>query len=423
MKILIGLAGLLVAGHLWSAEVPPTVSGKVNPCPEGAFLDLGENQCKTLDKAFGFNRTQFNAAHKTLVINLANCTNSVFKTAVQDLDNNGGGTLNIPACDLKLTEKIYIPGNTLIQGMGTDKTRIHIDSGFPNDAVLTMDVGDKNFILRDLKIEGIKGGVTRTVIGLLVSKVQNVLLERLAVTAMSKSAILHPKSQYVTARYINTYNNAEHGIGAKDCYMSNTGNPGDWTMARCDGGNPDTYWSRDVTYNSIYSHDNRTGMDPHVTELEIAGVYIDNSGPGHGIKVPERAWDVWMHDNVILDSDDQSVTSKSQYCSTMEFAYETRDIAMYRNRIENNNKDRGFAVLYTLNMNIKDNIYRNNGSNNEWTAHSSCATSTALANSTVFICPGGDITTGNLATGSGTVTNLSAGDSRCDLANVGSIFD
>lgn len=405
------------------AEIPATYSGLGNPCKEGDFLDIGENQCKALDKSFGFDRSQFNAVHPTMIRTVTTCTETALISALTDIRNNGGGTINIGNCDITLTQQYYLPSNTLIQGSGTTKTIIRYIQSFNSSSIFRSDTDNRvtNLILRDIKFIGNRNTSLERHI-LLFGWAKNVLVERVYIKDASKSAFLYPHTQGITVRYYTATNNAHHGLGAKECYPPSSGVPGSYTKFDCDGGDPD-YWSEDVAIYSVYSHNNdKVGIDPHNSDFEMAGVHVhDNARPN--IKIPEKAIKVWVHDNYLHDGNSNNLATKSQPCETMNSDWQTDSHAYYRNRMEGGASGvNAYYALYSTNVYLFDNIYRNNGNSNNWSHNSSCNNTSALNLSTVSICPNrGELNTVN-AVGNGTLTTLSAGDSKCDLANIGSIF-
>ena len=410
---------LLVTFSSYAAEDPPTFSGKSNPCPEGAFLDVGESQCKTLDKpGFGFDRTKFNNAHPTATVEVSACTTSALKSAIATIKNAGGGTVNIPTCTITLTEELVIPSNTLVQGMGTDKTVLQITTSFPDNAFF--DAGDRsNLIFRDIKFIGQRNtGDTRTIA---YANSDNIMFERLDITKMSRAALTAAHTHQWTARYNNFLNNEGNSVGSKDCFPDGGAPKGSISRADCGSGD---FWSYDLSwYSNRVIDPYNAGIDSHADDVEVAGNYVKNSIFAHGLKIAEPATRVWAHDNVIIDNEKNGINNKTQKCANVDQTMAVNKIVTYRNRIERNdlpgNGSNGFYVLFGRDIYSIDNIYRGNGANNTWSHNGNC--DTVLLPAQVFLCPGNEITTAN-DVGNGSVTNLASSNSKCNLANIANIF-
>ena len=278
-----------------------------------------------------------------------------------------------------------------------------------------------NLVIRDIKFIGTKTSVNAAMI-LLFSNGSNILIERVHVSKASKSGFLYPHTQKLTLRYSTFTDNVNHGAGNKDCYPHTVGVPGSEDKFFCDGGDPD-FWSYDISIYSVYAYDNGdVGIDPHSSDFEFAGNKFHGNGQNN-VKIPEKAIRVWAHDNYAYNPGLSNIATKSQYCATMNSDWQTDKHVYYRNRLENGSVGtNSYYALYSTNVTLIDNIYRNNGNNNEWSHNSSCADTSAMNLSTVNICPSRGEMNENNDVGNGTLTILSAGDSKCDLANVGSIF-
>lgn len=401
--------------------IPAAISGRANPCAEGDFFDIGEKQCKTLDKSFGFSWTTFDANHKPgTEVNITNCTDNNLRTAMQTIRNAGGGTINLPVCTLVIAKTQDLPPNMLIQGMGSDKTIITYNSGYSDNNLFRCNQGSgcKNIVVRDVQFKGPTAKGTKPKIMVIMEGVTNVMYERVHMNAAPDAGLLHPHSQKVTMRYIYAHDaKAGNLVGAKDCFSPSdkTGPKGSWSASDCGTGN---YWSSDVLWMSILAHDGSNAtIDGHISDFEVAGTHTYNAFY-HGIKVPERAIRVWMHDNYMHNNGTQGIYSKSQSCGIANSDIQSRKHFVYRNRLDNNDKF-GFINTYVTEAFLKNNRGAGNKSA-EWSSSGSCSYPTDYDSPTTFLC-GGGFNSGNGGSKTG-VTYLNSSDPRCDLSNVGNVF-
>ena len=217
------LVFLLVAPAPAMAE-PAAISGRANPCVEGDFLDIGEKQCKTLDKTFGFDWATFEAAHDEAnihTITSGNCTELSFDAAIESIRlQPNGGTINIEACDLILSNTYQLPNNILIQGMGADLTSIRAANGFTPTNVFWCDRGDPcdNVVLRDFKAVTLNPQGGKPVNYMSIRGADNVLFERIWSQSIAQQFLIHAQSVNVTARYLNIQDSGSQSLGAKDCF-------------------------------------------------------------------------------------------------------------------------------------------------------------------------------------------------------------
>ncbi len=418
-----------------AAELPPAFSGRVNPCPEGRFLDIGENQCKELDRPdLGFDIDWFVdefPSDFSVTITAADCTQNALEAAIAQVDANGGGTINIEACTLEITSTVSLTSRLILQGRGSDMTTIAAAPGMRAIAMLRHNDGTlRHLVIRDMTISGWRSEYFsdngEKLMGILTSG-KNILVERVTVTNLNWAAIkAADHSQHATLRYIHGHDIGNHVIGIKNCWPSaGPGIPGSYTEESCTGGDPD-FLTYDVAIYSVRaaSLPDQQGipLDLHSALMEVAGCELLSSRWA-ATKLPEKARQVWIHDNYVHGASRQGIYPKSQYCETLAAGMQSGDFFVYRNRIEDVGGI-GFRTGYVTNVWLKDNIVRNNGQDG-WYTGGSCnneGRGTALEMDTAFLCPGGDLTSANHS-GPGAVTEVPANDPRCDLANAATIFN
>jgi len=107
---------------------------------------------------------------------------------------------------------------------------------------------------------------------------------------------------------------------------------------------------------------------------------------------------------------------------------QARQHVFYRNEIRNNGKSSGISSFWATDLYYIDNIFQDNGDSNQntWSINSSCpGGASVLLPATQFVCPGNTTidATNAIKDSISTNTFLTSGDSRCDLANVNTIFE
>lgn len=281
-----------------AARYSPTNRSNTNPCAEGYFRDLNDNNvCKRLVKPqFGFNIEAFDQDHGPAVRTLDVCSESGLRDLLSNLPSSGG-TINLPACTIVVTSGIEIPGNVLVQGAGSGRTFLRAGPGFSGHLIEVNFA--KNIVLRDLTIDG-SGGFNHP---LLIWYAQNILVERVEVADSERTGISFRYSSRVTIRYSQSHGaGAWHGIESKDCPNSDP-KP---TLAECESAfesrsnqdgttQPGVLWTQSYAVYSNEVFQNGThGLNLHATFGEVAGNFSHDNQ--YGSKFFD-ARNVWIHNN------------------------------------------------------------------------------------------------------------------------------
>ncbi len=274
-----------------SNEICITINGggnnTMNLCPEGEYYDVNRNGCFPLcQPQLGFDFNRFNAAVGSQVYTLQSCT----QTDLQNLINSvgaAGGIVEIPACTILFSTKLFVPENVILQGAGMGQTIITVQAGFTGHVLETKYIS--NAIIRDLTIDG-NDELTQAIVAWYTD---NLLIERVEVKDSGRNGIDLRYIQNVTVRYCKVYNTGlYHGISSKDCSSG-------FDLAACQSqaGNtaPGVLWTTSYSLysNEVYNNGSH-GINMHAINGEVAGNYSHNNAYGSKFFDAE---DVLIHHN------------------------------------------------------------------------------------------------------------------------------
>lgn len=307
------------------APDPLLIAGE-NPCPEGQYRDYSvsteEIFCRDLLRDTGFDQDAFDAALPDFVIDLQHCDWDSLAVALIAIDENGGGTLRLPACTIEASRtSISLPDNLVIEGAGMGQSIIEE----PRFRLNMFGLRGQNVIMRDLTL-------AKGVNPFLILYSRNVLIERVEARDSKLNGLSFGYSRNVTVRYSYIHNTEQNGVLSKDCFpgsiklwlCGDTEDPGYEacadsviiTQALCEEAitfvadsvhknpiEPGSIWTTDYAVYSNMLHHSVTshGAALHARSGEIAGNWFFENR--RGIKLPDSE-DVWMHHN-LFDTNDQ----------------------------------------------------------------------------------------------------------------------
>ena len=355
------LIALIIGGQAFAAEHQRRLPGATeqtapkNPCPEGQYMDLTAETCRKLDQNFGFDQKLFgqNVGNKEFTLPRDKCTIADL-LALLDTIGPDGGIIQMPACTIRVNQRIFLPSNVIFQGAGIGKTVFQAAADF-DDTVMQVRSGS-NVIIRDLTVDGAESA------HLLISAwyADNVLMERIEARNSNGSGIHFRYAKRITVRYSESHHQKQwHGISSKDCFP-NKDNVTDLQEckqeflenARDGNTTPGTLWSENYAIYSNNLHDNGDyGLDLHASMGEAAGnLVLDNV---RGVKFPDAA-NVWVHHNQISGSSWWGAF----FYNTLDIAERaSHNIAFYANTIGRNGLVQARIELPASSIYFIDNTY------------------------------------------------------------------
>lgn len=318
-------------------------------------MDLTAKMCRKLDHKFGFDQKLFeqNVGDREFALPQDKCTIADLQTLLESIGPDGGVIL-LPACTIRVSQRIFLPSNVIFQGAGVGKTILQAAQEF-DDTVVQVRNGS-NVIMRDFTVDGAESA------HLLVSAwyADNVLIERIEARNSNGSGIHFRYAKRVTVRYSESKNHKQwHGISSKDCFPSqaNVADSQECNEEFVDnarGGNtaPGVLWSENYAVYSNRLHGNGDyGLDLHASTGEVAGnLVLDNA---RGVKFPDAA-NVWVHHNQIAGS---SWWGAFFYNTVDIEERASRNIAFYANTIGRNGLVQARIEKPASNIYFIDNTY------------------------------------------------------------------
>ena len=363
--MLVGLAaiwlGFCVVEQGVAAELPAHMqeaasqAASSTPCPEGQFMDLTAKSCRQLDQNFGFDQTLFeqNLGSQKFALPQNQCTITDLQ-ALLDAVGPTGGVIQIPACTIRVSQRIFLPSNVIFQGAGVGKTVFQATADF-DDTVMQVRNGS-NVIIRDLTVDGAGSA------HLLVSAwyADNVLIEHIEARNSNGSGIHFRYAKRITIRYSESHHHKQwHGISSKDCFPNkNTVDDAQECSAeflenaRNGDTEPGVLWSENYAVYSNNLHDNGDyGLDLHASSGEVAGNLVQDNV--RGVKFPDAAH-VWIHHNGIAGSSWWGMF----FYNTVDIAERaSHNIAFYANTIGQNGLVQARIEKPAINIYFIDNTY------------------------------------------------------------------
>ncbi len=254
----------------------PANGSITNPCSEGEFYDLSASTCRPLCKPdLGFDINRFNQASSSTVYTLNQCTYTDLNNLLNSIGSQGG-IVQLPACTITISGKIWLNENTILQGAGIGNTVIQAAPGYSGHMFEMRKI--KNSVLRDLTIDG--NG--QHVLCAITWYCDNVLIERVEAKNSARTGIDFRYSKNVTIRYCSAHGaGAYHGIASKDCSNANPKPDHDDCSNEAGNTSPGVLWT---TSYALYSNDTYNNGDhgflSHALNGEIAGNRAANNGYG-----------------------------------------------------------------------------------------------------------------------------------------------
>jgi hypothetical protein len=403
-----------------------SVNKDSSPCPEGYFLNLMDGACAALDTDYGFDPKRFQSKVGTAELTLSpdSCTEEALLAILEELENAGGGTLQLPSCEIGLTKPIYVPSHSVLQGAGMQQTILFAAPGWGTAGSIVrvydktvyktgwQDGGHEDVVLRDFTVRGHKE-VKANNIEILWS--DNVLVERVESYEAGKSALHFGHARQITIRYSTFHHSYRyHGIGSKDCIPTKEMDGEDQdslvSKSECSQGDPN-FWSESyVIHSNQIHHNGAMGLDSHASNGEVAGNLLTNNV--WSSKFPEPAHDIWVHDNLFDGGTYWGTKIGNQYAILDETMDPVRQV-YYRNQFSNNGTY-GVRLLPASEIYFIENVYRSNGYNN--------ATRLTNERNAVVACQGDEVAGAAIAGNNRGVVWLEADDPVCDLSLISALF-
>ncbi|MEM7357420.1 MAG: hypothetical protein AAF657_41790, partial [Acidobacteriota bacterium] len=268
---------------------------------------------------------------------VAGCTEADLLAALDLAEINGGGTVTLPACEIEVADPIGLPSSTVVQGAGIGRTVL-----VAQDPATAKDIfriqGARDIVVRDLSLDGallpppeLEGGDS----GFEMVDVDNVLIERVEVNDLKKTAFSWISSSNFTVRYSAAGGNQTHGFATSDCSFGV--HP---TLEAClgldpgGGGEiPDWFWvAGHAVYSNLIAGNVKSGVNSHGLLAEITGNRI--LGNRQGSKLSQARY-FWVHDNLYQGNREDLI--RVQTASTV--FRQPRHLLIYDNLFEGNGED------------------------------------------------------------------------------------
>jgi len=387
-----------------------------------------DETCRDLDTNYGFDLVQFESQVGTaeLALGEEDCTEDALRALLDMLDKAGGGTLELPSCEIGLTQPIYVPSRSILQGAGVGQSVLFVQPEWISggsvvrvyDQSYLLDgweaAGHDDVVLRDFTVRGLEE-VAANNIEVLWS--DNVLVERVDSYEAGKSALAFGSSRKLTVRY-STFHHSYlyHGIGSKDCYPDQItlkdDEDGLVSRSDCDGGDPN-FWAEDYAIYSNQMYNNQGhGLDSHASFGEVAGNLITSNV--HSSKFVEPAHDLWVHDTLFDGGEWWGTKISNQYIDETDETMNLSRHVYYRNQFSSNGTygvrvGEGVSEIYFI-----QNSYTDNGEDNE--LRLTCDAGAVIG------CSGDGVTESVVAGSEAKRVMLESDDPRCDLDQVGTLF-
>lgn len=274
---------------IFGFQLPPNGS-ITNPCNEGEFYNLNSNTCQPLCKPeFGFNINRFNQASSSTIYTLTQCTHSALNNLLNSIGPTGG-IIQLPACTIVVSGKIWLKENTIFQGAGIGNTVIQVAPGYSGHVFEMKYI--KNSVLRDLTLDGNGQYVT----SFIAWYCDNLMVERVEVKDSDRTGINFSYSKNVTVRHCkSTGAGTWHGIASKDCSNANPFPNHSTCFTEAGNTAPGVLWT---TSYSVYSNETTynagLGINLHGLNGETAGNYSAFNDQGSKFFDGEN---IWVHHN------------------------------------------------------------------------------------------------------------------------------
>lgn len=328
---LVAIGGMLlgVGPTVHAQSQPFRAKDGANPCPEGMYRALPGNECRTLDKSFGFDFNAFAEVFEGPTVELQTCTVEALKALLSEIASEGA-VVKLPACQIAVDQRIVVPSKVVLQGSGTGKTILTAEESFTDTVIQVRHA--EHVIIRDITVNGAHSAHA------LISSwyADNVLVERVDALRAAGNGIHFRYAQRITIRYSSSHGHKKwHGIVSKDCFPDEDGVS---DLLECEAQfesrlhevnrSPGVLWSQNYALysNKLYANGDY-GLDSHASKGEIAGNLI--VGNARGAKFPDASR-LWIHHNMIADN-------RGWFAfiySTVDIAErQPRQIAIYANQI------------------------------------------------------------------------------------------
>ena len=246
-----------------------------NPCTEGQYSDFStDGRCTPLVYPdLGFDRAKYDRASKPHSFALGSCQEADLHNLLDNVRKNGGGSVLLPECKMRLTRTLSLPSNTRISGQGIGKTVIVLD----HDSTGVEFKNESNLILEDFTINGNR----QVSIPLSLWRGNNALVQRIEVANSGRTGLVFRHFKGITIRYGDFHGSGKfHGISSKDCSSSSVAN-----CERGDFGKGVAYTQNVAIYSNVSHGNEGHGIDVHIKDGLIAGnVSVNN---GYAIKIPD----------------------------------------------------------------------------------------------------------------------------------------
>ena len=393
-----------------------------NVCPNDEFLDIRTEQCRKLDKRFGYTApTSVGARYIHLECNETNA--GTINKAIESFRNQGG-ILKLAPCEVELDDEILLASNVTLRGSGSGRTRLVRTPNWskPVSTLLRVEGNRKsqieNVVLQDFSIKG-SGPLPSEMNNIQIRYANNILVERIETFNAGKSGVTLTSSQNSTIRYVTAHDSVLwHGIASKDCYLHPSLDSTDANELvdrnECSLGY-EKFYTKDVSLHSNITFNNSgLGIDSHASYAEIAGNDMNHNGAAS--KFPEPAQNIWVHHNQFSNSrrEGTKVAIQQQYGDEDLVPYNQ----VYYSNSFINNADYGIRIHERArDIVLINNHYRNNGRQNKLRIVPG-----ESFNPRVYICEGDDSTIDGLDGPASALKDLNVADTRCDLSHVADIF-
>ncbi len=347
-----------------------------NVCPEGQYLDWAwtENDCRDLevdltqletrgvgqsleeihrtstglstfdptrifggtDTRLGFKPAAFGAAFaagdfRDDRFDVIGCTEEALQDALTAVEANGGGTVNLPACEIAIDGQIEVPGNTMIQGAGIGRTILLPNEPWNGNRIFNLSEV-QHVIIRDLTVDALHiPGTNPSTRGFLTRETDNLLIERVEARRATLNPFDWEVSSNFTLRYSVAADSFTHGFATSDC---NPPSSETWSVDQCidameakygDDLPLDWYWiASHAIYSNLVADNVKSGVNSHGVLAEIAGNRIVGNFQGSKFS---RSRYFWVHHNRYESNEEDLIRLQHVF----EFR-PPKHVLIYRNR-------------------------------------------------------------------------------------------
>ncbi len=216
------VAGLLLLGML----SVPSFAQSQSPCSDLQYKDYSVDPpvCRSFEKPAIL--AEPNIPDRTTTMDDSECTRGQLNAYLEDMGEQGGGTVIMPACTIDIHLPLYIPSNVKLRGQGS--TSILRATTDLNGKKILVIKRKHDVVVADLVLNGLG----RPQHNIEVRYSSNVVIEGVESKRARDNGMVFHASRLVTLRYNNIHDVGLNGVSSKDCYPKPSENQ-DLTEADC----------------------------------------------------------------------------------------------------------------------------------------------------------------------------------------------